>query len=92
MTNDELKRKQRETWLLFRRVFGTADGVRVLEWLKAEVRFGVPVFMSMDKEDRIDTHLAAYRDGRKSVVLQILKMMEKPKFLEGYEEDDTQED
>lgn len=81
MTKEELQNIQYEDWTLFKRVFGSPDGEKVLERLKKAVRYDHPVFMSFDKEERIDTHLAAYRDGRKAVVSEIIAIMQEPEFL-----------
>lgn len=81
MNRTEFQRQQEEEWRLFLRVFDNEDGKRVVEILKRLVLFNQPVFMSLDKQDRVDTHLAAYRDGRKSVVMQIEDMLKPPSFL-----------
>lgn len=81
MTTEELQKLQYEDWCLFKRVFDTPDGQAVIERLKKVVLYDRPVFMSLDKEGRIDTHLAAYRDGRKAVVSEILEIMQEPEFL-----------
>lgn len=63
MTPDELKK-------MYRRVFDTEDGQKVIEDLKARFWFHAPVHAPGD------THETAYRDGQRSIVLSLIAMLQ----------------
>jgi len=63
MTPDELHQ-------MYRRVFETEDGLRVIEDLKTRFWFHAPVHAPGD------THETAYRDGQRSIVLSLISMLQ----------------
>jgi hypothetical protein len=63
MTPDELRQ-------MYRRVFKSEDGQKVVEDLKARCWFYAPVHTPGD------THETAYRDGQRSIVLSIMAMLQ----------------
>jgi hypothetical protein len=63
MTPDELKQ-------MYRRVFDTEDGQKVIDDLKARFWFHAPVHAPGD------THETAYRDGQRSIVLSLIAMLQ----------------
>jgi len=63
MTPDELHQ-------MYRRVFETEDGQRVIEDLKTRFWFHAPVHAPGD------THETAYRDGQRSIVLSLISMLQ----------------
>tara|TARA_R110002020_G_scaffold24190_7_gene79751 strand:+ start:1938 stop:2168 length:231 start_codon:yes stop_codon:yes gene_type:complete len=62
MTPDELKQ-------MYRRVFETEDGQKVIEDLKTRCWFYAPIHTPGD------THETAYRDGQRSIVLSLISML-----------------
>ena len=63
MTPDELKQ-------MYRRVFETEDGQKVIDDLKTRFWFHAPVHAPGD------THETAYRDGQRSIVLSLISMLQ----------------
>jgi|TARA_Y100000310_G_scaffold48435_2_gene44905 hypothetical protein len=63
MTPDELRQ-------LYRGVFNSEDGQRVIDHLKTRFWFHAPVHAPGD------THETAYRDGQRSIVLSLIAMLQ----------------
>lgn len=78
MNKHELNTAREEQQLLFMRVLGTPEGERLLGILRDWVRYDLPVFTAMDGAGRIDTHRAAWLDGRRSVYRDIAAFLETP--------------
>lgn len=73
-TNEELSQKdQREREMLFRRVFGSEDGLKVLRHLTAEFKYNESSFSG-----DFNPHRASHRDGQKTVITYILVNSTKP--------------
>lgn len=76
MNREELKVAREEQLQLFAKVFDSHEGRKVLDVMKGWVRYDLPVFTAMDGTGRVDTHRAAWLDGRRSVYQEILSMLE----------------
>ena len=62
----------------FRAAFGSEAGQRVLAILRASTNHGKPSFLPAANGQPYDPIAAAIRDGRKSVVAEILEYLETP--------------
>lgn len=78
MKKHELSIAREEQRQLFCRVLDTDDGRELLSILKDWVRYDLPVFTAMDGAGRIDTHRAAWLDGRRSVYRDLAAFLEPP--------------
>ena len=63
-----------------RATFSSEHGKRELELLRSAVRYDEPSFL-FTAGSIADTHLAAFRDGRKSVIREILLRLETPEDI-----------
>lgn len=63
-----------------RATFSSDHGKRELQLLRDAVRYDEPSFV-FTAGSAVDTHLAAFRDGRKSVIREILLRLETPEDI-----------
>jgi hypothetical protein len=61
-----------------RATFTSPHGQRELALLRESVRYDEPSFVFAPGGNPTDTHLAAFRDGRKSVIREIILRLETP--------------
>lgn len=75
MNEEERQKKERDLIRAVGVVFGGTDGELVLDWLGHTCNLRVPVFgRGLTNEE------AAFRDGRRSVVLEILEALDRSRL------------
>ena len=87
MTEDEEKREAEKEQLTrdYKFTFGSPDGKRVVKDLKSLANYDL-VLVPLDNNGKIDSHQVMFNEGRRSVIVHILRKIKvdlgKPKQTE----------
>ncbi|MEG0334046.1 MAG: hypothetical protein RR607_06135 [Akkermansia sp.] len=76
--NEDVKKELIRIYKLFHECFDTDAGEEVLKELRVRCRLSVPCFMSLDGTGAVDPCMAAYRNGRQSVLMEIEEILNSP--------------
>ncbi len=77
----EKRRKAANVVLAYHRTFDTKEGKAVLDHLASVFRFDLPCFTF--EGGHAESHLAAVRDGQRSVYLHIQAVLSRPPVADG---------